>query len=190
MEERSVAGYILAGGRNRRMNGRKKAFLSYHGKQFYEWIAESLGQLGRVYLSVEEEAYYRQTELPVIVDIYQGIGPLGAIFTGLSKCREDALLVVPCDVPKISREMIAQMAACYKKTGSLVFFEVDGRVSTLPGIYTKDCLPMIEEMIQNKRYCVKEIIERMPHEVIHAEGKFLDNINTTVDYERLVQEEE
>lgn len=51
---RNLAGYILAGGDNRRMEGRKKLYLQREGKTFCQWICEAFADLPGIYLSVAE----------------------------------------------------------------------------------------------------------------------------------------
>ena len=48
----NIAGYILAGGDNRRMDGRKKIYLHRDGKTFGQWICEAFSGLSGIYLSV------------------------------------------------------------------------------------------------------------------------------------------
>ena len=48
-----IAGYILTGGKNRRMNGEKKLFLEYKGKTFFDHIKNSLQLFSNIYLSVD-----------------------------------------------------------------------------------------------------------------------------------------
>ena len=56
--EKEIAGYILAGGDNRRMAGRKKALLTYQNQTFYAHIRERMPAFKNVYLSVEQAAPY------------------------------------------------------------------------------------------------------------------------------------
>lgn len=49
-----IAGYILAGGDNRRMEGKKKLYLKREGKPFGQWICEAFAELPEIYLSVAD----------------------------------------------------------------------------------------------------------------------------------------
>ncbi len=111
-----VAGYILTGGKSRRMEGRTKLFLSYQGRSFYAFIQCALDVFPAVYLSVAEEnaCLYASIPLPKIVDIYSDAGPLGGICSGLKLCHgADALFVTACDTPLISREDVREVMAVY-----------------------------------------------------------------------------
>lgn len=54
-----IAGYILTGGQNRRMNGAKKLLLTYRGRTFLEWIMDALRLFPKVYLSVDSVEAWR-----------------------------------------------------------------------------------------------------------------------------------
>ena len=73
--DNTLAGYILAGGKNTRMGGRKKLFLKYRGKQFYLWLKNGLKAAGALYVSVEEYAPYEGLDEVLVKDIYKGTGP-------------------------------------------------------------------------------------------------------------------
>ena len=90
----AVAGYILSGGRNTRMEGQKKLFLRYAGETFCQRILHACDCLPAVYLSVDNKEPYRKAGLPMVEDRWRGIGPLGGIASGLLTCKEDALFVM------------------------------------------------------------------------------------------------
>ena len=64
----NIAGYILTGGKNRRMGGEKKLFLSLDGKSFLERIREAMKDFSVIYLSVETKEPYEGVGLPLIED--------------------------------------------------------------------------------------------------------------------------
>ena len=51
----AVAGYILSGGKNTRMEGQKKLFLHYGGATFCQRILHACDCLPAVYLSVDQK---------------------------------------------------------------------------------------------------------------------------------------
>lgn len=59
----AVAGYILSGGRNTRMEGQKKLFLRYAGETFCQRILHACDCLPAVYLSVDNKEPYRKAGL-------------------------------------------------------------------------------------------------------------------------------
>lgn len=193
----AIAGYILAGGKNRRMNGQKKLFLPYGNSDFFHSIKNSLRIFPAVYLSVaEEEKEYKESGLPLIVDQYSGIGPLGGILSGLLSCKEEAVFAVSCDTPEIEEDLMIAMAELYGQSGQPVIIKHAGNYYPIPGIYTKRQIPMMEDMIMRQEYKLRNLFWR------EEEGtefqvyrpvkmpKALVNINTMQDYERWKEKEE
>lgn len=60
-----IAACILAGGKNSRMNGRKKAFLPVEETVFWKKIAAKLSGCSAIYISVEDRKKYEQTQADV-----------------------------------------------------------------------------------------------------------------------------
>lgn len=187
--EKEIAGYILAGGDNRRMSGRKKVLLTYQNRTFYAHIKERMPAFMNVYLSVEQAAPYEALDADLVIDQYADIGPLGGILSGLEKCGADALLVVPCDMIPFPGDMALWMAEQYRKTGRPVIPCVKGRILSFPGIYTKEMWPTLKQMEEAKDYRIRKVWEtlRIPYEKVPVEdhGWKIANINSEEDYSLL-----
>ena len=104
-----IAGYLMTGGKNRRMDGKKKLFLELEGKSFLESILDALQGFDKIYLSVEDQAPYECLDLPMIVDEIPEIGPIGGIYSRLKACEEEALFVVACDMPFVTKEAVRRL---------------------------------------------------------------------------------
>jgi molybdopterin molybdotransferase len=187
--EKEIAGYILAGGDNRRMAGRKKALLTYQNQTFYAHIRERMPAFKNVYLSVEQAAPSEALDADLVIDQYADMGPLGGILSGLEKCGEDALLVVPCDMIPFPGDMALWMAEQYRKTGRPVIPCEKGRNLSFPGIYTKEMWPALKQMEEAKDYRIRKVWEslRIPYEKVPVEdhGWKIANINSEEDYSLL-----
>lgn len=188
--KKTIAGFLLAGGKNTRMGGEKKAFLEWKGKAFYEWCREAMDDLDEMYLSVEDEAPYRGTGMRMVKDHYPETGPAGALCSGMEEIDAEALLVLPCDVPEIQKKMIRKLAACYRETGSLVIIRTKDRPQPLIGVYPMSCLPVFQRHIRERNYRMTGILSEIPHvELNVSEEELYRNINAPEDYRRLVEEE-
>lgn len=188
--KRKIAGFLLAGGRNTRMGGEKKAFLEWNGIAFYEWCRNAMDELDEVYLSVEDEAPYQRTGMKMVKDHYPGTGPLGAVCSGMEEADAEALLVLPCDVPKIQKEMIRKLAACYNETGSLVIIRTKDRPQPLIGVYPVRYLPVFQRWVRKGCYRMMGILSEIPHlELETGADELYENINRPEDYRRLTGEE-
>lgn len=114
-----MAGYILTGGKSRRMHGQDKLFLDYQGEAFCDHIRRALGSFPVVYLSAAPDGQkrYASLGLPVVADVLPGLGPMGGIYSGLLSCREPWLFVAACDMPLIRRETVDRVTDAYLEEG-------------------------------------------------------------------------
>lgn len=191
-----IAAYILAGGRNSRMGGQKKLFLEYDGIPFYKRILDACSEFENIYLSVEEEEPYHHLGLPMIVDRWQEIGPMGGICSGLLQCQEEALFVMACDMPMIRKEMILRFLDAYEErvsrkepeeTVPILVAETEDGIHPLFGIYPKHSLSAAQKLIESGNYRMMQLLRQVGYETIHLDGEadVVTNINTQDDLERL-----
>lgn len=182
----TIGGLILAGGKNSRMDGEKKLFLEYQGMPFYRRIAAAMEGLDGISLSVEAMEPYRQTGLALIADRFPGIGPMGGIYSGLMETEADALLVLPCDTPLVEKELVEALTEQFRKTGRPVF-AADIRPNPLVGIYTKDMMPLMAELIGQNDYRMMHLLRRISYDTISGESVscMLRNVNDKKSYEEL-----
>lgn len=177
----------MTGGKNRRMEGKKKLFLELEGRSFLESILDALRDFDKIYLSVEEESPYQHLNIPMVVDEISDIGPLGGIYSGLKNCKEDALFVVACDMPFISRTSVELLVEEYSKHHKITIAEADDRIHPLFGIYPKSAFSFIEKQIETGDYRVMNALKQAGYTVVvlPEEDSSTKNINTVAEYEQL-----
>lgn len=112
-----AAGVVLAGGQSRRM-GRDKALLVVDGRPMAAVVADALRGAGcSPVLAVGGDAVaLADLGVPVVADGWPGEGPLGAIVTALAHTRAPTM-VVACDLPWLSAEVIATVIAAAARPG-------------------------------------------------------------------------
>lgn len=186
----NVAGLILMGGKAVRMNRKQKAFLLYQDRYFYQHIIKSLTSLDPIYLSVANKEAYPDLGYPMIEDVYKEIGPLGGIYSALKLCKEEALLVVPCDVPKISQKLIDYLLKQFQQTRQPIVVRDNKRIHPLIGIYPKSILSALQNNIQNQQYRASVFVKEMAFDMINIEELLLSkdvvsNINSPKDLKEL-----
>src|SRR5688500_11793165 len=97
----SIAGYILVGGKSRRM-GRDKWQLTLDGHTFDERIAGRMSAVTPYVTVVGNDAAATESHLPSAPDIYPEWGALGGVHAALSACPAAWALVVACDFPFVT----------------------------------------------------------------------------------------
>lgn len=186
-----IAGYILSGGKNRRMGGKKKAFLTLENQTFLHRINDALSVFPRVYLSVDDCEPYLNQGFLLIKDIYEDLGPLGAIYSGHMQCKEDALFVVACDMPFVSKETVKNLLDVFHTHKKTVIAKTKEQLHPLLAIYPKELLPIIKQMLDEKNYKMMEFLKRIDYQVLELENAKKDtmNINTKQEYEKLLKKQ-
>ncbi len=179
----AVLGLVLAGGSGRRMR-RDKALLDYHGKPQVRWCYELLRRVcERVYVSTRTDQAREpvRASLPQIVDAVDGLGPAGGIMSA-QKVRPDvAWLVVACDLPFLSCELLehllehrdpARDATAYRSSH-------DGLPEPLCAIWEPRSRRWLETDVADGVFCPRKVlIHADTHLVKPFDARALDNVNT------------
>ena len=196
-----IGALILMGGKNSRMNGNVKGLLKIKNSTFLEKIQETLNDFSSIYLSINDKFSKNQKQnfenmgFKIIEDIYKEIGPLGGIYSSLLNCKEEYLFITACDMPFITKNSIEVLCnKVDKNTDGVVFYDKNNKLYPLGAIYSKNVLPIIEEMIEKKYYKLSYLIEKSNFVKINIEKtdiplKVLSNINTLQEYDLFINNE-
>lgn len=114
-----ITGLILAGGAGRRVGGADKGLLPYAGEPLVSHVARRLApQVNSLLVSANRNAaVYRQwgevvPDGPADAPTDEPYpGPLHGILAGLRAAPTPWLAVVPCDLPHVPLDVVAQLAA-------------------------------------------------------------------------------
>ena len=196
-----IGALILMGGKNSRMNGNVKGLLKIKNSTFLEKIQETLNDFSSIYLSIndkfskEQKQNFENMGFKIIEDIYKEIGPVGGIYSSLLNCKEEYLFITACDMPFITKNSIEVLCnKVDKNTDGVVFYDKNNKLYPLGAIYSKNVLPIIEEMIEKKYYKLSYLIEKSNFVKINIEKtdiplKVLSNINTLQEYDLFINNE-
>jgi molybdopterin-guanine dinucleotide biosynthesis protein A len=187
-----VSGVVLAGGCSARL-GRNKALIEIAGRLMIERVVEQLrAVVGQIVLVTNSAKQFAFLGLPMVRDIYQGIGALGGLHAGLSAIRTEYGLVVGCDMPFLNSDLLRFMIS--RQTGyDVVMPRIDQHYEPLHAIYAQRCLPGIEQAISSgqrriPRACVGMRIRWIEAaQVALYDPHYLSffNVNTRSDLKRM-----
>lgn len=151
---------ILAGGDSKRM-GENKAFVKLGDKALIDIIVGKLHPLFAEVLIVTDKAE-ALSYLPVrlVADIYKEgeKNTLRGIHAALSEALHPACFIVACDMPFISKGLIAYMAA-FAMDYDLVAPRLEGYYQPLFAFYHKQALTVINEALEQKQYRVTALFQ-------------------------------
>lgn len=184
---------VLAGGRSRRMKA-DKAGLDVGGRTLLEHVLAQIGPLVDevvVSLSPGQALPFRpkpageaEAALRVVVDDASGLGPLAGVLAGLKAARNEAGLVVACDIPEIDLGLVRELArtACWSEI--TVPVGPSGLHEPLFAVYRKSVIPAIEALLAAGERSLLPLFERCRTAVVQfEEAGRIRNLNTREDYE-------
>jgi molybdopterin-guanine dinucleotide biosynthesis protein A len=190
-----VTGVILAGGMSTRL-GRDKAIEPLAGQPLIVRVLSMLSGVTDASVVVVNDEH-RAAELPlpedvvVAVDAYPGSGSLGGIFTGLQAADTEWALVVACDMPFLNPALLSRILEL-RAGHDVVTPVLDGRPEPTHALYSKACLPHMEERLRHNKLKITGFYEKVRVRYIDEdEVDRLDpgrlsffNVNTEDDLDR------
>lgn len=165
MEDLSVI--ILAGGKSSRM-GEDKGLMSLFGRPMIGYILDRAKELSNNIIIVAENSNYKQFEgVRLVKDIYKDHGPLGGIYTGLTKSETKKNLVLSCDVPYVRAGLLKFML--YQQEGfDATIPSHDGRIHPLIGVYNQSCLEILEKRLRSGQLKITDAFTELNVNIVDA----------------------
>lgn len=135
--------------------GTDKALLVVGGTTLLERTIGEVGSIADDVFIVGFRPQYADCGVAVIADAYPGAGTLGGIATALRHAVNERVIVVGCDMPLLSAQLLAAIAAvdpsadvtvpvrgcAHRRQGTAHTFE------TLHAVYNRRCLEPIERRL-------------------------------------------
>ncbi|TNE74563.1 molybdenum cofactor guanylyltransferase [bacterium] len=180
-------GIVLSGGKSSRM-GTDKGSLQVDGKYLAKYSIDLLAECGiqDVLLITNEPEKYAEIPCKKFVDEIANVGPIGGIYTGLINSSHLFNVVLACDTPKISKEIITILADNYSPPITTVSYQ--GRIQPLISIFSVDVIDLMKKQIENSEFKILDFIQSLNGTVLEldeflqeTETDYFININTPED---------
>jgi len=189
-----ITAVILAGGKSSRM-GTDKALLPYGPKNeplIVAVINMLSGIFSRIMISAAKSNPLERFGLPLILDHFPEIGPLGGI-TSVLESGEERIFCVACDMPFLNEDLIRYQCSF---TDDAVIPEWHNRWESLHSIYSLPLLPALRQAIEKQHFkisdalfgCNVRLLLESEIQKFDTAGKCFANINTPGDFERMKAE--
>jgi molybdenum cofactor guanylyltransferase len=141
---------VLAGGRSRRF-GSDKVFAELQGRTLTEWVIAAAEDAGfHVMLSGPADKL-QQFGRPIIEDDHPYEGPLSVLRHLWTQTPTDRILLLPCDMPRLSPRLLAEMWKASLSYDALALESTSGKPAPLPGIYCRSTFSTIEHLLTKGR---------------------------------------
>lgn len=185
-----VTGILLAGGKGRRM-GEDKRFLPIGERTLFERSLSVLRSLFQnVVVVIAQDSPELKTDVLVLRDLVPDCGSMGGLYTGLREASTERVFVVACDMPFLNPAVVRYMVALKVDT-DIVMAHLENGLQPMHALYSRRCLPVIEEMVRSHRVKIQDIVTHPSLRVrlipktdlmgIDPEGRSFLNVNTPAD---------
>jgi len=184
INKNNLTGIILAGGKSSRM-GADKGTLLLKEKAFIQHIIDAMKPLVTDIVIVSDNPNHSSFGVERIQDIIKDAGPLAGIYSGLQHSKTDYNLVVSCDVPLITSEVLQQLIENHEKCVDLVQLESYKKTMPLTALYNKTCKQTIETLLNKGERRVRFAASQLKTKTIKLDDNLssaIKNINTKEEF--------
>lgn len=195
MSNADITGIVLAGGKSSRM-GTDKSLLKWKGITLVERAIDLLKPFCSQVIISSNNFVYDFTGHETWPDELPQQAPIVGIFSCLKRSATDVNIILSCDMPYVSADLITHLLGCSGKHAVVVPVH-DGFTEPLCGIYKQSILPILEKHITNNEFSLHRFIESCPHHYAEIDkhlpffnNKLFLNINTPDDLRRSLSSSE
>ena len=178
-----ASGFVLAGGESKRM-GRTKALLPYRGTTLVQYVADVVRDAAGWVAIIGDPSQFGHLGFPVFADQVPSCGPASGIYTALRVTATDWNLILACDMPSISPEVLRELLRraetterdCVAATGP------DGLPEPLCAVYHRRCLPALSRAIRDKQLKMRDLVNEIGVSLMPVAPAALINVNTPAEW--------
>lgn len=184
---------VLAGGRGSRMNYEEKAWMLHHGKPLLAHVVDSISpQVDVILISRNNTIDPRYDELPYCCiadreisdsenhgEVTAQKGPLSGISACARHVKTPLTLVVPCDTPRLPRDLIHKLLVGLGDASVAVAHDGNNE-QPLVFLAKTTVLGEIDSYLKSGRRSVKGWLDGINHNLVYFEtgSDEFENINT------------
>ena len=190
--ELRVSAAILAGGRARRFGGANKAALKIGSARIIDReLAALSGVADDIRIVARDSNGVNGLGVRVIADAIPDAGPLGGIYSALLDARHDRVLVLACDLPFVSRELLSRIASAGDDRDDGVMPRSSRGLEPLCAWYHRRAAAAIRAQIERGHLSIHTLVDVLrvrelgPDALAPFAGdEAFENVNTPHDYAR------
>jgi molybdopterin-guanine dinucleotide biosynthesis protein A len=179
------AAYVLVGGRSSRM-GSDKALLRWGSATLVEHVAGAARAAAGSVTLVGAPERYAHLGYPTLADAEANRGPLGGIVTALAATSADWNLILACDMPNVSAELLN----CLFTAAETGCAEVDcvapaheAGTEPLCAVYHRRALPALRAALEANRLKMQAVVRSLRTRLWRAgDPSLFRNVNTPEEW--------
>lgn len=187
IDKKNITGIILAGGKSSRM-GTDKGFLLLNNKPFLQYSIEALEPLVEEILIVSDNKAYDVFGFKRIDDFTKNAGPVAGICSGLEASTTEYNLILSCDIPLISSDILQEIINNIDDTSEVIQVESNGKSMPLIAMYKKNVTSTFKTLLLGNERRLRVAIKNCKSKNIVLEKKYefsTMNVNTQTELKNL-----
>lgn len=173
---------VLAGGKSSRM-GEDKGLMTLYDKPMVEYVLDIAKELTDNIIVSSNNANYEKFGYPVVKDQFESKGPLAGIYAGLEKSETELNVVISCDVPYVTRDLIRYLIE-KKESFDIVVPIREEMIHPLIGVYMKSAKNIIESQLKSDELKVTDCFRYLDVKYVNTDmfdKEIFHNINSKQD---------
>jgi molybdopterin-guanine dinucleotide biosynthesis protein A len=155
-----ITGIILAGGKSSRM-GTDKGLQDLCGKPLISYAIQVLSGLCETIIISSSSDAYKPFGYKLVADEFPGIGPMGGIYSALRQSKTGKNLVLSCDLPFVTEELLSFILKNSDGFDVSVPYEGNRHYEPLCAFYSLSVLDKMTEFIHNRNYKLPDLFEEI-----------------------------
>jgi molybdopterin-guanine dinucleotide biosynthesis protein A len=153
-----------------------KALVLYKGRPLIQYSVDLALFFTRDILISANHSGLEYLGFPVVKDYFRIKAPLAGIHAGLCESKTEWNLVLTCDMPNVTSQLVHQMYTATGENTRIVLPEHNGYKEPLCGFYHRDILPLIEKHIKLEKLSLLDLPKEVPHRSITPHGLTADEM--------------
>ncbi|NNK82701.1 MAG: molybdenum cofactor guanylyltransferase [Flavobacteriaceae bacterium] len=186
-QPKNISGIILSGGKSSRM-GIDKASLRLDDKTFMEHVISVMKSFVVDITIISDNLEHDAFNLRREEDFIKDSGPLGGLHSGLFYAKHEDVLVLSCDIPLISKEIVSTLIHNADFSADVNQIESKGKTMPLIALYKKSCRDTFYKFLNDDERRVRVVLKSLKTNAIKINSNLdnhVQNINTKEEFETL-----
>ncbi len=179
---------ILMGGAARRLDGRDKGAIRVGGESIRDRQLRALAPITDDIMIVGGHLAETPAHTRSIADHHPGLGPLAGLESALAASRDDAVVVLACDLPFVTTELLMYLLSL-APTADAIVPRTDRGYHPLCAVYDRRCLEAVRQQLDRRDLAVRGLLATLRVRAIESaeltqfgpEARLLANVNTAAD---------
>ena len=172
-----LTGVLLVGGASTRF-GSPKALARLNGETLAERAWRLLGETCGERLAVGKRADALDLPFELVDDGTETRAPLAGLVAGLRAAPTELAVVIPVDVPLLTRDLLLELADACAEAGV-------PQTGPLPGAYRRTALPVLQSRLDQGRLALHDALGELDVRRVEVDAALLANVNTQDELRRL-----